>query len=403
MKTDTGSLRPDKSPEFDFLCRAVGRALGFGVAGEAGFAEGMDGERLIRMASAHRCVPLLARACDGADGCAARIVLPSEVRARLLCLAAADAGRELFLARQLVRLMAGFGGAGIEALAWKGPAMAKLLYGQVDGRSSDDLDIWVHPRDFPKACAFLEQQGFQPLFNLSPVEAREHRRAGWDRGFQSPGGDYMVELCVAMAPRYFARVPEPESLLAAATDVDMDGAMVRTLGGAALMELLCLHGMKHGWTRLGWVADVAALSMLQGPGAVDWDELEWRCRRHGTRRMTDLGLALARLHLGAPIERGYPPSHLIAHVSLLLSGASVCRGLRGEMRLHMQGRERWRDKFRYAGILFLMPGYGDWRQFQLPAGLFWLHWLFRPFRLARMACRKVSAPGSVGEPSRLSK
>ncbi len=387
MHPNTAQSLREFDPEFACLCQAVGRALGF-RAGDALPDGAPDVERLTRLAINHHCLPLLAMGVDLGEGRRCLLELSCEMQARWTRLLAGNASRSLFLAKRMVELLTDFSAMGICALAWKGSALSQLLYGRVEMRPSDDIDLWVHPRDFARACERLEQQGFIPLIRLSPVEAVSHRRAGWDRGFRSPAGDYVVELCVGMAPQYYARLPDPREVLESAVELEIGGGPIRTVGGALLMELLCLHGMKHGWSRLLWLADVAVLSRLQGAGVVDWDLFWWKTARNGTRRMAILGFRLAHRYLNAPIERGGVPVDLLDQAGRLLEGKETCQGFWPEFTWYSRGCVRWSDRFRYLLLLILTPSFGDWRSISLPGGLFWLHWILRPFRMLLLGRRQ---------------
>ncbi|MEI7881678.1 MAG: nucleotidyltransferase family protein, partial [bacterium] len=242
----------DNTPEFEFLCRAVGCALGYR---RPSFPEAIPGmlnqSLLIQLAMRHRCLPLLAEGLARVrqEGQPSWVTFGPEMQARMNRALAVGAGRAVFLARRLVSLSGTFKDAGVRAMALKGPAMAQALYGHVDYRPSDDLDVWIHPGDFAKASGIMESLGFTPLVSLSTDEARAHMQAGWDRGYRSPAGDYVVELCTGMAPSYFARPPEVDVLWAGAQELTLEGGRVRTPGPEALLELLCLHGTKHGWSR----------------------------------------------------------------------------------------------------------------------------------------------------------
>jgi hypothetical protein len=63
--------------------------------------------------------------------------------------------------------------------------------------------------------------------------------------------------------------------------------------------MLCVHGSKHYWERLSWMADVAELSQI--PRGLDWAAAGSRARALGAERMMHLGLALAHELLAAPL------------------------------------------------------------------------------------------------------
>ena len=350
-------------PEFAALCCLVSRAIG--GAGAPLPAVMPEPRRLLEAAVRHRCLPLLAAGSGvAADAEMRRVLSTSTARAH-------------FLANRLSALFREFGREGIRALAFKGPAMSLDLYGQVDMRPSDDLDIWVHPRDFAAAGRLLEAGGFIPRIVLSPVEAEAHRRAGWDRSYRSAEGDYVVELCTGVAPRYFVRPPDADCLWERSREVMLGGVPVRVPAPDALLELLCLHGTKHGWSRLLWVADVAALLRRH---QLDGGALDEAFRGHGTSGMVVLGTSLAHRLLGAEVPRGSVQAAVMEQTLRYLSGDAPLGAGGPEWRYHLAVRERWRDRIRYVLLALLTPGYGDWRAVRLPPGLFWIHWLVRPVR-----------------------
>ena len=59
----------------------------------------------------------------------------------------------------------------------------------------------------------------------------------------------------------------------------MAGREVRTFSLEDTPLLLCVHGSKHIWERLGWIADIAALTKTSRP--VDWTLVLERARRFG--------------------------------------------------------------------------------------------------------------------------
>lgn len=186
--------------EWAFLCSAVAAAVGGGGDLPPLSAQG-DQELLVDLALRHRCLPLLAQACEraGPEKTGLTPATLTRVRGQRQSLAI----RAIFQQARLVELLQSLTDAGLRAMPLKGPALAAVAYGDVTLRTSDDLDVWTHPDDFLRAVHHLEEAGFVPFVQLSEPEALAHRRAGWDRGFRNGGNDLTVELCTGMTPRYF--------------------------------------------------------------------------------------------------------------------------------------------------------------------------------------------------------
>jgi hypothetical protein len=98
-------------------------------------------------------------------------------------------------------------------------------------------------------------------------------------------------------PIFFS--PYPAFLWERLETVSLADMPVRTLAPEDVLPLLCVHGAKHHWERLGWICDVAEL-LRRYPG-IDWERVMERASRLGGARMLYLGLFLARSLLGAAV------------------------------------------------------------------------------------------------------
>ena len=78
--------------------------------------------------------------------------------------------------------------------------------------------------------------------------------------------------------------------------IQVAGQSVRTLSPEDLLIYLCVHGTKHRWERLTWIADVAEL--VQSSGDIDWQTTIERSTALGSLRVVLLGLYLSHAVLG---------------------------------------------------------------------------------------------------------
>jgi hypothetical protein len=63
--------------------------------------------------------------------------------------------------------------------------------------------------------------------------------------------------------------------------------------------ILCVHGTKHVWERLGWICDVAEL--IRAHPAMDWQRVMALAKSSKSLRMVQLGLFLAHTVLQAEL------------------------------------------------------------------------------------------------------
>ncbi|NEO37663.1 MAG: nucleotidyltransferase family protein [Moorea sp. SIOASIH] len=81
--------------------------------------------------------------------------------------------------------------------------------------------------------------------------------------------------------------------------VSLAGTKVLNFHPEDLLLILCVHGSKHMWERLGWICDIAEL--LRNSQDIDWAQLIDKARIIGCERMLLLGLFLAKTILGASL------------------------------------------------------------------------------------------------------
>src|SRR5262249_39919933 len=82
-----------------------------------------------------------------------------------------------------------------------------------------------------------------------------------------------------------------EKLFARQIRVPLDSREAPALSVEDELVFVCVHGAKHLWERLLWIADVAAL--ISGQPSLDWDRAGATAKELGAERMLVLGLQLA--------------------------------------------------------------------------------------------------------------
>lgn len=370
-------MRPAEH-ELLLACAHVGPAPERRERVAAALARRPEVPTVARLARAHGVVPLVAAGVADAapsvpDGPAAWHELRDEAR-RIV-------HRNLFLTGELLALLPRFERAGIEVLPFKGPVLAVAAYGSLAGRSFADLDLLVRPETFRRAGELLVGAGYQ----LHRDAWLAVRHLSHELAFDGHGGRVQIDLHRRLFSRELPAL-ESERLWAGAERVRLGDVEVVTLDALTTTVALCEHAHKHGWSRLAWIADLA--HWLERRPDLDWDELLARSRAGGSLRVLATGLELAHRLLGAPLP-GEPHRGRLAQAAALGLAESLDRrlfatpaaGLAGKrelIALQWRGRERWRDRLRFA----LTPNEDDWLIWPLPESLLGVYYLIRPLRLA---------------------
>ena len=350
----------------------------------------LDWPELQQRAEDHVVVPLVVERLENFGPA----LIPLEVRARLRESRREYTACSLQMTAELFRLLERFAGVGIETLLTKGPALSVRCYGDPGMRQYGDLDLIVREKDIRRATQAMLDLGYESRVSLAVIDAK---KIPGEYAFQRLGTPLLVELHTERTFRYHPRPMRIETLFQRRASVTIDGRDVPALSPEDELVLICVHGAKHFWERLMWIADVAALISSRQPP--DWDRAVGAAREVGAERILRLGLRLASDLLGAEL----PPqvqadvrsdravSHLAAQIeSRLPFREPRSTGIlqRAAFRLRMRGGL-------LAGAAYLLrlslspteedwtPGKGGNRPVLLDA-------VSRPLRLARKYRRRSS-------------
>ncbi|MEQ8819370.1 MAG: nucleotidyltransferase family protein [Sumerlaeia bacterium] len=241
-------------------------------------------------AARNALTPLLARHLDGIDA------IPRDVAERLASDTRRLSARTLPLTAALRKALAALDAASIPALPYKGPWLAERLYGDLGARPYRDADLIVRPDDRERALAVLKENGFPLVIedNATPSAYNAKVQA-------IPGRPERLEIHWAIAsPRQAVSLPVDWLFEGTAPTTALGGATVLAPRQSPSLEAevlaLCIHGERHAWHRIIWVADIAA---LLARGEIDGARLLAMAEERGLRRMTALPMALAERLLGA--------------------------------------------------------------------------------------------------------
>lgn len=345
-------------------------------------------EPLWRKAEIHGVQPLLAANLERAGLDA----LPAVWRERLSAFQRHNTWRNLYLTGQLARLIQLLAQNDIQAMPYKGVALAALLYGHVARRQLDDLDILVRPADALRARQVLETQaGFRviwPNLPLNSAQERAHLAAKYDYALERPRDRLVLELHWSVTPAYLNIPPQRAALWERLETLTLAGQTMWRFPAEELLLILCAHGANHCWVKLQNVCDIAAL-----PAALphlDWERVAELARAWHCQRILALGLRLCAEMFGADC---LPPAVLARAqadptAGRLAAQARLRFGLENEHWLapleeplfHWRMRERRRDRWRYAAAM-LQPTVKDWASVRLPPRWHFLYYGWRPVRL----------------------
>ncbi|MGO9841257.1 MAG: nucleotidyltransferase family protein, partial [Candidatus Acidiferrales bacterium] len=254
-------------------------------------------------------------------------------------------------------------------------------------RSYGDLDLLVRQRDIRRATESLLATGYQATVPVSAIDAG---KIPGQYLFTNRNTKLLVELHNDFTLRYFPRRLPLEKCFARRTLVHLDVHEIPTLSVEDELVYICIHGTKHFWERLIWIADVAALVSRQTD--IDWQGVTETAKEVGAGRMLRTGLCLASDLLHARL-----PDAVLADVQADRGAAKLAACVRtwlatgGHESPSLVERAAFRLRMRGSGFLApayllrlsLSPTEDDWQANGGVSDNGLLDALRRPFRLAR--------------------
>jgi hypothetical protein len=224
-------------------------------------------------------------------------LVPIEMRQTLLELHRSQIFSTLRMTAELFRLLELFSATNVPAVVVKGPALAIQAYGDPALRSYGDLDFLVRQRNIRRATELLQSEGYRATV---PIRAIDEGRIPGQYLFFNPDTQLLVELHNDYTLRYFPRRLPLEEFFTRRILVPLDSHKIPALAVEDELVYICIHGTKHLWERLSWIADVAWLVTRQS--GLDWRRAIKTANEVGAERMLNTGLRLASdlLHAQLP-------------------------------------------------------------------------------------------------------
>jgi hypothetical protein len=341
----------------------------------------LDWERVFKYAYLHNVLPLIYERLNALGAEQAR---PDEM-SRLKVLYLTGFKRNLRLAQKLEEVVQLLSSQGIESLVFKGPALALQAYGNLSLRSFEDLDILLRQEDIPRLYDLLTQSGYTPMSQMDGAEQAWWMRSTSHLVFMHHGD--LMEFHWMPMEKGFIYPIQTAHFWQDLHSFPLFEQEVQTLSAENNLILLCLHGSKHEWYQLKWIADLAYL--IQSSPDLAWSAILEQAHKLGFYRILCLGLLLAEELGGATL-----PSHirdLFVHdpkvqalareiEPQIIMGGNPARLNRFPI-FYLRCRERWPHRLYYVLDQVFMPRWVDWHVLPLPGALFPLYFLIRPLRL----------------------
>lgn len=323
------------------------------------------------------------------------LIVPSVFFEKLRLYALRIAGRNAVLKRDLLGVLQLLDANGIQAIAYKGPVLAKRLYGNVALRYFDDLDLLLQKENILKAKELLLKEGYQPKKDLAGLNSAQERAFldfHYSYDFISKNSGHQLEIHWKIVPKTFSLALDYEGIWNRSVVMEFEGRPVRVFSAEDLLLILCVGGTKHVWKRLSRIVDIAQALRLH-PN-LNWDPVLSHAKKAGAERILFVGISLASILFEAPLPENLRlqteqdpmvtslVKRITAHIFSKPETANIVVQPDDQFQpMHVFMRERFADKLSYCIRLAVTPSVGEWSVIALPRPFYFLYYLLRPVRL----------------------
>lgn len=207
--------------------------------------------------------------------------------------------RNLLLFREAVWIAESLAEAGIPAAFLKGIVLAELAYADQGVKQTIDNDLLVAPENVIATVELLEARGYRLIDppGITPDRLPLLIDLIKECQLKHPETEAIIDLHWRMHTlRYLLEEPD----VATDTEVVMvSDRPVPTLLGDTLMIYLAIHGARHCWARLKWLADFNALLVKLDDAQIA--SMRARARQAGVDPCMDSALAQCHRLLGTEV------------------------------------------------------------------------------------------------------
>lgn len=349
--------------------------------------EDLDWIYLLQTASHHGVMPLLYSSLNNTCPEAIPQPLLSQLRQDFHV----NFLHNIFLSKQLFKLLDLFAAHDIPAIPYKGPALASSVYGNLALRQFGDLDILIHHQDVQKAKKLLSSQGYHLISDLL-----------WENHFVNEDGRVNVDLHWGITPSYFPFRLDFEDLWQRVEPLSLVNETIIHLSPEDLLIILCIQIAKDAWEKHEQLLKICDIDqLLRTHQALNWQKVMEQASTWFIERPLFLGLFLSNELFGTVLpEEVRQRTQIDPFVKLyaahahkqLFSETDSWSEVKDFFVIFLERLmvERSPDTVPYKGYLFwqffrlaINPTEEDRTLLFLPKSLEFLYYFVRPIRLVK--------------------
>jgi hypothetical protein len=299
---------------------------------------------------------------------------------------------------ELTRLLgvlqqAGYG----RAIAFKGPVLSQLAYGNVTSRVFRDLDLLLEREAYLQVKPILESEGYHAVVDAQPTSPGQQEETCWAMGEYAmvnvEKGVWLDIHCDLVGRDIFAVDLDLDGFFKNAQMLTVQGRSVLTFTPEYTLLHLCINSAKDYWATLQSAQDL--MGLIDRHPNLDWGLIAIEAKRLRIQRLVTISLLIARSYFESTIAlprlsglEGDDMARWVANRILGRQRADLPLGSVNRMLCRLGAIETWRLRLTYLMIfpsrvarIVFGANQRDLKFLQLPPALRFLYVVVRPVRL----------------------
>jgi hypothetical protein len=278
----------------------------------------------------------------------------------------------------------------IKAIAFKGPTLAKLAYGDITLRQYVDIDILIEKENLEEAYDLFLTKSYSSEIDKKFTKNNLFIEKNSDIQFVENKKNILFELHWKLFRNKFSNTQNNINIYEEIQSMNLNSYNINIFKNELLLVYLCMHGSKHKWERIEWITDIDKL--LRTSENINWKLVVEISKKYNCNKMLNLGLILSHKLYNTPIhidfieklEKKYYKEtikYILSEMSNITISKSEFNKNYTSIKFHYNLNENLYDKLYFLKKTFLELSNNDTASFNSNSIL--LHYLMKPIRILK--------------------
>jgi len=305
----------------------------------------------------------------------------------------------MLLTSELIKVMKVLEENDINAIAFKGPTLAQLAYGDVTLRQYVDLDVLVEKNNLEKAYDLFLTRSYSSEIDKKFIKNNLFIEKNSDIQFIENKKNILFELHWKLFRNKFSNTQNNINIYTEIQSININNSSINVFKNELLIVYLCMHGSKHKWERIEWIVDIDKL--LRKVEDINWKLVVEISKKYNCNKMLNLGILLSHKLFNTPINSNFIEKQKNKYyketIEYVLSEMSNITVYKSEFnknytsfKFHFNLNENLYDKSHFLKKTLLELSNNDVNSFYLNDKFSFLYYLIKPFRLSIKYLKKLN-------------